>query len=106
MDQNHDPEGDAGRRQRQVIYWRLLAAVNGLTEQARNIEGMTAELVEQLGLPEMVLDPVPAIDTLLQRYPDLRRDFDSLREVCNPEPEGESTAPGGCHAFAAHPGLA
>jgi hypothetical protein len=93
MDQHHDAEDDAGRRQRQVIYWRLLAAVNGLTEQARNIEGMTGELVEQLGLPEMVLDPVPAIDTLLQRYPDLRRDFDSLREVCSPDAEAADQPP-------------
>ena len=106
MEQHDDSLSEAGRKQRQVLYWRLLAAVNGLGEQARNIEGMTAELAGQLGLPEMVLDPVPAIDTLLHRYPELRRDFESLKTVCNPEPNGEDEAPGGCPAFAARPGLA
>jgi hypothetical protein len=82
------------RKQRQVIYWRLLAAANGLTDQARNIEHMTGELVEQLDLPALILDPLPAVDTLLQRYPELKPDFESLKFVCNPEtqPDGGAAA--------------
>jgi hypothetical protein len=81
------------RKQRQVIFWRLLAAVNGQTEQARNVEQMTREVVGSLGMPELVLDPVLAVDTLVQRYPELKGDFESLRPVCNPEPAGETPAP-------------
>jgi hypothetical protein len=73
------------RRQRQVIYWRLLAAANGLNDQARNIEQMTGEVVERLDLPALLLDPLPAVDTLLQRYPELKPDFESLKSVCSPE---------------------
>jgi hypothetical protein len=79
-------------KQRQVIFWRLLAAVFGQEETAANIEGMTAEVVKQLGLPELILDPRPAVDTLLQRYPELKADFESLQKVCNPE-EGVEPPP-------------
>jgi hypothetical protein len=91
MEQTHDPESGAGPKRRQVIYWRLLAAVNGLTEQALNIETMTGELAERLGLPGMILDPVPAVDTLLQRYPDLRREFESLQALSAGGPSSEAT---------------
>src|SRR5262249_49300408 len=85
---------DAGlRKQRQVIFWRLLAAVNGQTEQARNVEQMTREIVGTLGMPELVLDPVLAVDTLVQRYPELKANFESLRAVCNPEPAGDGETP-------------
>ena len=79
------PEADP-RKQRQVIYWRLIAAANGMTEQVRNVEGMTTALVEQLGLPGLILDPTLAVDTLLQRYPELKDDFAGLEKVCNPDP--------------------
>jgi hypothetical protein len=68
------------QRQRQVIYWRLLAAANGMTDSARNIEAMTAATAREVGLPEMVLDPMPAVETLIQRYPELKADFEALRQ--------------------------
>jgi hypothetical protein len=80
-----EPAEEELRRQRQVIYWRLLAAANGLNDQARNIEHMTGELIERLDLPALILDPLPAVDTLLQRYPELKRDFESLKSVCSSE---------------------
>jgi hypothetical protein len=80
------------RKQRQVVFWRLLAAVFGLNEAAPNIEQMTGEVVHNLGLPELLLDPRPAVDTLLQRYPELKVDFDSLQKVCNLE-EGTEPLP-------------
>ncbi len=73
------------RKQRQVIYWRTLATVFGLNTNAKNIEGMTHEVVQELGMPETILDEVMAIDTVLQRHPELKNDFASLEQVCNPE---------------------
>src|SRR5690242_6392667 len=76
------PTSDAGAgRRRQVIYWRLLAAANGMIDSARNIESTTAAIAREAGLPELVLDPVIAVDTLLQRYPELKRDFEELKQA-------------------------
>jgi hypothetical protein len=61
---------------RQVIYWRMLAALFGYTEQAPNIEQMSGEIVRELDLPPLLLDPHVGIDTLLQRYPELEPGFD------------------------------
>jgi hypothetical protein len=77
------------RRQRQVIYWRLLAGVFGMQEDARNLDQMTAEIIKSLGMPKAVLDPVMAIDTLLQRFPELKADFDSIQAICAPRQEEE-----------------
>src|SRR5690242_9512460 len=83
------PTSDPGAgRRRQVIYWRLLAAANGMTDSARNIESTTAAIAREAGLPELVLDPVIAVDTLLQRYPELKPDFEALHKVCNPPADG------------------
>src|SRR5262245_39604230 len=65
-------------RQRQVLYWRLLSATFGGGERLEHFEKMAAQLAEQLGLPELVLDPSVAIDTLLQRYPALRPEFTAV----------------------------
>lgn len=80
------------RRQRQVIYWRALAACFGLNEQARGIEQCNAAIVEKLGMPALVSDPAPAVDTLIQRYPELKPDFESIGAVCAAAPEGEQPA--------------
>jgi hypothetical protein len=81
------------RKQRQVIFWRLLGAAFGATDQARNIEKMTGEIVESLGMPKLILDPNLAVDTLLQRYPELKPDFDALQAVIPSEDGGEKPAP-------------
>jgi hypothetical protein len=77
------PDADL-RKQRQVIYWRAIAGVFGLNDQARNVEQVNAQLVEQLGLPKLIIDPKLSIDTLLQRHPELKADFDSIQPICNP----------------------
>ena len=81
-------------KQRQVIFWRLLTAANGASDQARNVETLTGEIVEAVGLPKAILDPVPAIDTVIQRYPELKSDFADLEKLCHPneEDEGEASA--------------
>jgi hypothetical protein len=40
----------------------------------------------------MVLDPAPGVDTLIQRYPELKADFEALQKACTPQPDG-SQAP-------------
>ncbi|HEY7119040.1 MAG TPA: hypothetical protein VH475_20790, partial [Tepidisphaeraceae bacterium] len=70
------------RNRRQVVHWRTLAAVFGLSDQAPNVESMTGELVDEMGLPRAILDPQMGIDTLLQRYPELKGDFEAMEAVC------------------------
>lgn len=67
-------EDGIGQR-RQVLYWRLLGAMFGLTEQGANFEHMSGEIVDELGLPALILDPSISIENLLHRYPELQADF-------------------------------
>src|SRR5713226_4390831 len=80
------------RKHRQVIYWRLLAGVFGMSDQAKNIEKMTGQIIDRLDLPKLITDPNLSVDTLIQRYPELKGDFESIHKMCNPE---EKTAPNG-----------
>lgn len=88
-------------QRRQVIYWRLLTAVFGLSEQGlstslktgANFENMAVELVNELGLPELILDPNIAIDTLLQRYPELEKDFNKSLLPASSEENVPQTSP-------------
>ncbi|MFL5806222.1 MAG: VWA domain-containing protein [Roseiflexaceae bacterium] len=73
------------QHRRQVVYWRLLAALFGYTEQTPNFEQMTAQLARELDMPEALLDPQMAIDTLLQRYPELESAF--TLDISDGEPE-------------------
>jgi Mg-chelatase subunit ChlD len=70
---------------RQVVYWRLLSAMFGYTEQAENFEQMTLEITHEVGLPKYILDPRVSIDSLLYRYPELEAEF--RLEVRKDEPE-------------------
>jgi len=60
---------------RQVAYWRLLSALFDQTATAPSFEQMATEIVRELGLPTLLLDPHIGIDTLLQRYPELADDL-------------------------------
>lgn len=73
------------RAKRQVVYWRLLAACFGVSDRAGNIEGMTEALVAQLGLPRMILDPHPAVETVTERYPELNAEFAALESILSAE---------------------
>lgn len=78
------------RARRQVVYWRLLAAAFGQTEHAPNVEAMAGELAAEVGLPKIVLDPVPSVDTVVRRFPEVKADFDALEQFLgNPPPDGE-----------------
>jgi Mg-chelatase subunit ChlD len=77
------------RKQRQVVYWQMLAGVFGMDEQAATLEKLNGAIVEELGLPKLITDPNLSIEALLQRYPDLKPDFDAIRQICNPDAEAE-----------------
>ncbi|KAB2867378.1 MAG: VWA domain-containing protein [Anaerolineae bacterium] len=70
---------------RQVVYWRLLSAMFGYTEQSGNFETMALEITREVGLPEYILDPRISLDTLLHHYPELETEF--TLEIPSDEPE-------------------
>ncbi|MEC4815452.1 MAG: VWA domain-containing protein [Scytonema sp. PMC 1069.18] len=65
-------------QRRQVLYWRLLTTMFGYNEQGANFEQMSIEVVDELNLPQLILDPNISIENLLQRYPELESDFTQL----------------------------
>src|SRR5262245_15404407 len=88
------------RQQRQLVYWRLLAGVFGPNEQAKNVEQITKQIVEAHDLPELTTAQNLHVDALLQRYPELKDDFESIRKVCNPEAEDPTEGTAGISAGA------
>jgi VWA domain containing CoxE-like protein len=72
-------------QRRQVLYWRLLATMFGYSEQGANFEQMSVEVVDELNLPQLILNPNISIENLLQRYPELELDF---TQTIVPEHEG------------------
>lgn len=70
---------------RQVVYWRLLSAMFGYTEQAANFEAMVREVAGELGLPDLILDPHIGVETVLHHYPELEAEL--KLEVMEGEPE-------------------
>jgi hypothetical protein len=72
---------------RQVLYWRLLARVFN-TEEQPALESASVAIVDDLGLPTALLDPSVSVDNLVQRFPDLGPEFDSLLDPDN-EDSGE-----------------
>ena len=65
---------DAEDVRRQVLLWRLLAQVFEAEEQPALETGSLA-VVEERGLPAALLDPGVTVDTVVQRFPELEREF-------------------------------
>jgi hypothetical protein len=85
------PVSDADiRKQRQVVYWQMLSGVFGMDEQARALEKLNSDIVKELGLPSLITDPKLSIESLLQRYPELKADFDAIRQICDPGGDEEN----------------
>lgn len=78
----------AVKRRRQIIYWRLLNQLFA-GEKSRNLDEIAGEILAEMKMPQMLLDPKVSIDTLLQRYPELNADLDTFQK------KPESTANGG-----------
>jgi hypothetical protein len=71
---------------RQVLYWRLLARLFDPDEQAA-LESGSMAIVGDLGLPAALLDPSVAVDTVVQRFPQLEAEFDGLLSGAGEHPE-------------------
>jgi hypothetical protein len=69
--------GPADMKKRQILYWRLLTTTFGLGDKFPNFDKLSGEIVKELGMPEIVLDPSISVETLLQRYPELRTGFEA-----------------------------
>ncbi|MFI8277336.1 VWA domain-containing protein [Streptomyces sp. NPDC085929] len=77
---------------RQVLYWRLLARLFDQEEQA-TLESASLAVVEDIGLPTALLDPQVAVDSIVQRHPELAAEFEGL--MAPPETGPASPDPGG-----------
>jgi VWA domain containing CoxE-like protein len=62
---------------RQVLYWRLLARIFDREEQA-TLESASLAVVTDIGLPAALLDPQVSVDSIVQRHPELKVEFDGL----------------------------
>ncbi|WP_182898041.1 VWA domain-containing protein [Microbispora sp. H10830] len=68
---------NADRNRRQLLYWRLLARLFDHEEQPA-LETASVAVVGDLGLPAGLLDPAVSVDSLVQRFPDLAAEFETL----------------------------
>ncbi|WIM93575.1 VWA domain-containing protein [Actinoplanes oblitus] len=73
---------------RQVLYWRLIARLFDPEEQAA-LESGSMAIVGDLGLPAALLDPSVSVDTVVQRFPGLEAEFDSLVAAPGDDRDGE-----------------
>ncbi|WP_040801953.1 vWA domain-containing protein [Nocardia higoensis] len=71
------PAPDARETQRQILYWRLLAGIFD-SEPQHILDAASVAIVDDLGLPAALLDPGVAVDTVIQRFPELKGEFDRL----------------------------
>ncbi|MEU8274859.1 VWA domain-containing protein [Microbispora bryophytorum] len=78
----------ADRNRRQVLYWRLLARLFDHEEQPA-LETAGVAVVGDLGLPAGLLDPAVSVDSLVQRFPDLATEFETLLTPDEHVPGGE-----------------
>ena len=70
-------EVSAEENRRQVLYWRLIARLFDHEEQPA-LESASLAVVEDIGLPPALLDPLVSIDTIVQRFPGLAAEVDGL----------------------------
>ncbi|MBF6353212.1 VWA domain-containing protein [Nocardia higoensis] len=88
---------DVRQTQRQILYWRLLAGIFD-TDPQPALDAASVSIVDDLGLPAALLDPGVAVDTVIQRFPELKGEFDRLRagletSAANPGVHGAALAP-------------
>jgi hypothetical protein len=62
---------------RQILYWRLLARIFDREERA-TLESASLAVVTDIGLPAALLDPQVSVDSIVQRHPELKVEFDGL----------------------------
>jgi hypothetical protein len=77
----------AHENRRQVLYWRMLARLFDHEEQPA-LETAGVAVVEDIGLPTALLDPLVSVDTVVQRHPELAAELDGLM-AADPDSGGE-----------------
>ncbi|GAB4051155.1 VWA domain-containing protein [Catellatospora paridis] len=87
---------------RQVIYWRLIARLFSREEQS-TLEAASLAVIEDIGLPAALLDPSVSIDNIVQRFPDLAKEFDGLMAADNLGPAAHDDATATVGELAAAP---
>jgi VWA domain containing CoxE-like protein len=85
-----DPRAQADENRRQVLYWRLLARVFDAEEQP-SLEAASVAIVDDIGLPAALLDPMVSVDTIVQRFPALA---DELHGLMVGEGDADGQLPG------------
>ncbi|WP_194818129.1 VWA domain-containing protein [Nocardia sp. XZ_19_385] len=78
--------------QRQILYWRLLASIFD-NEPQPALESGSAAVVGDLGLPVALLDPGVSIDTVVQRFPELETEFETLGAAVRTEDDADADEP-------------
>jgi hypothetical protein len=73
---------------RQVLYWRLLARLFDPEEQP-TLESASVAIVDDLGLPALLLEPSVSVDSVVQRFPQLEAEIDGLMTSAADDREGE-----------------
>ncbi|BDD13002.1 hypothetical protein FUAX_54340 (plasmid) [Fulvitalea axinellae] len=65
--------------ERLLLYWRLMSSIFG-SEKNPKLEKLSAEILKDAALPEILLSQDHSIDAIVQRYPELQETFDSLTD--------------------------
>ncbi|ONM49885.1 vWA domain-containing protein [Nocardia donostiensis] len=68
---------DIRETQRQILYWRLLAGIFD-PEPQPTLDSAGVSILDDLGLPPALLDAGIAVDTVIQRFPELSNEFGRL----------------------------
>jgi len=78
---------DVRETQRQILYWRLLAGIFD-PEPQPTLDAASVAIVGDLDLPAALLDPGVAVDTVIQRFPELKGEFYRLGSGLEPSEPG------------------
>jgi len=95
------PPDPMARKARQALYWRLLGGIFNQGEAAPNLEEIAKGLAGQAALPDALLDPAMSVDTLVQRFPALRPEFEKPLPGFEAQPEEEAEGDGAAEGAAA-----
>jgi Mg-chelatase subunit ChlD len=65
------------QKKQQALLWRLLSACFDQQEKAQNLEALGLGIAAEVGMPDLVLDPNVSLSTLCQRFPEVRKEFET-----------------------------
>ncbi|GGM53112.1 hypothetical protein GCM10011608_42470 [Micromonospora sonchi] len=92
MTDSFTPGDLAAANRRQVLYWRLLGRIFDPDEQPA-LESASMAVVDDLGLPAILLDPAVSVDTVIQRFPQLADELRGLLSDTEATATGEDAGP-------------